>query len=148
MAVGAAFALGEAALGSFLVIGFILHNITEGIGIAAPLVSSKPDEKGLLPRAPSLLNFFWIGIISRFSGSTRDMDRRFFVLTSLRHDFPGYRTGSDLAGDRRSHSTPQKKCRSGENILCVMVEPGRVPDWSRNHVLYRFSCKVLEKKSK
>jgi zinc transporter ZupT len=38
LAVGAAFALGEAALGSFLVIGFILHNITEGIGIAAPLV--------------------------------------------------------------------------------------------------------------
>ena len=41
LAVGAAFALGEAALGSFLVIGFILHNITEGIGIAAPLVQSR-----------------------------------------------------------------------------------------------------------
>jgi zinc transporter ZupT len=39
MAIGAAFALGEAALGSFLVIGFTLHNITEGIGIAAPLLS-------------------------------------------------------------------------------------------------------------
>lgn len=41
LAVGAAFALGEAALGSFLVIGFILHNITEGIGIAAPLVPAR-----------------------------------------------------------------------------------------------------------
>ncbi len=30
LAIGAAFALGEAALGSFLVIGFTLHNITEG----------------------------------------------------------------------------------------------------------------------
>jgi zinc transporter ZupT len=38
LAIGAAFALGEAALGSFLVIGFTLHNITEGIGIAAPLL--------------------------------------------------------------------------------------------------------------
>ena len=38
LAIGAAFALGEAALGSFLVIGFTLHNVTEGIAIAAPLV--------------------------------------------------------------------------------------------------------------
>ena len=46
MAIGAAFALGEAALGSFLVIGFTMHNITEGIGIAAPLlpVSSSDQE--------------------------------------------------------------------------------------------------------
>jgi zinc transporter ZupT len=46
MAIGAAFAIGEAALGSFLVIGFTVHNITEGVGIAAPLlpVSSKSDE--------------------------------------------------------------------------------------------------------
>ncbi len=40
--VGAAFALGEAALGSFLVIGFILHNITEGVGIAAPVTRDRP----------------------------------------------------------------------------------------------------------
>jgi protein-S-isoprenylcysteine O-methyltransferase Ste14 len=32
LAIGAAFALGEAALGTFLVIGFTLHYITEGIG--------------------------------------------------------------------------------------------------------------------
>lgn len=38
LAIGAAFALGQAALGSFLIIGFTLHNITEGIGIAAPLL--------------------------------------------------------------------------------------------------------------
>jgi len=43
--VGAAFALGEAALGSFLVIGFILHNITEGIGIAAPVTRENPSIK-------------------------------------------------------------------------------------------------------
>ncbi len=42
LVVGAAFASGEAALGSFLVVGFILHNITEGIGIAAPVTKERP----------------------------------------------------------------------------------------------------------
>jgi zinc transporter, ZIP family len=42
LAIGAAFALGEAALGSFLVVGFTLHNITEGIGIAAPIARERP----------------------------------------------------------------------------------------------------------
>lgn len=42
LVVGAAFAIGEAALGSFLVVGFILHNLTEGIGIAAPVTKDKP----------------------------------------------------------------------------------------------------------
>jgi ZIP family zinc transporter len=40
LAIGAAFAVGEAALGSFLVIGFMLHNVTEGVGIGAPLLPS------------------------------------------------------------------------------------------------------------
>ncbi len=43
LVVGAAFALGEAALGSFLVVGFILHNLTEGIGIVSPVVSDRPS---------------------------------------------------------------------------------------------------------
>ncbi len=42
LAVGAAFAVGEAALGSFLVVGFTLHNLTEGIAIASPLVRVRP----------------------------------------------------------------------------------------------------------
>jgi zinc transporter ZupT len=46
MAIGAAFAIGEAALGSFLVIGFTVHNITEGVGISATLlpVRAGPGE--------------------------------------------------------------------------------------------------------
>lgn len=48
LAIGAAFALGEAALGSFLVIGFTMHNITEGIGIVAPLVPK--DDKAASPK--------------------------------------------------------------------------------------------------
>jgi zinc transporter ZupT len=74
LAIGAAFAAGEAALGSFLVIGFTLHNITEGIGIVSPLVpSGAPDESDgsgtrfrtflglvLLAGSPAILGA-WIG---------------------------------------------------------------------------------------
>jgi ZIP family zinc transporter len=65
LAVGAAFALGEAALGSFLVIGFILHNITEGIGIAAPLVPNRRSEDDL-HHAPSLLTFASLALLAGF----------------------------------------------------------------------------------
>ncbi len=54
LAVGAAFALGEAALGSFLVIGFTLHNVTEGVGIAAPVTKDKP----------SLQSFIWLALLA------------------------------------------------------------------------------------
>ena len=65
LVVGAAFALGEAALGSFLVIGFILHNITEGIAIAAPVTRDSPSLKWftgmlLIAGAPAILGA-WIG---------------------------------------------------------------------------------------
>jgi zinc transporter ZupT len=65
LAVGAAFALGEAALGSFLVIGFTLHNITEGVGIAAPLTRERPALRhfvllALLAGLPASLGA-WIG---------------------------------------------------------------------------------------
>lgn len=51
LAIGAAFAAGEAALGTFLIIGFTLHNITEGIGIAAPLLKDRPTWKTFLSLA-------------------------------------------------------------------------------------------------
>jgi zinc transporter ZupT len=37
LAIGAAFALGEAALGTLLIVGFTLHNTTEGLVIIAPI---------------------------------------------------------------------------------------------------------------
>jgi zinc transporter ZupT len=60
LVVGAAFALGEAALGSALVVGFILHNITEGVGIAAPVSKDRPAFKWflgmlLIAGAPAIL---------------------------------------------------------------------------------------------
>lgn len=65
LAIGAAFALGEAALGTFLVLGFTLHNITEGVGIAAPILREKPKLGhfawlALLGGGPAILGT-WIG---------------------------------------------------------------------------------------
>jgi zinc transporter ZupT len=65
LAIGAAFALGEAALGSFLVIGFTLHNITEGVGIVAPVTRDQPRLMTLigltlLAGVPAILGA-WIG---------------------------------------------------------------------------------------
>lgn len=65
LAIGAAFALGEAALGTFLVLGFTLHNITEGVGIAAPIVKKTPPFFHfvllvLLSGTPAILGI-WVG---------------------------------------------------------------------------------------
>ncbi len=73
LAIGAAFSLGEAALGAFLVIGFTLHNITEGVGIVAPLIVSGTNQTtdptprlrtflglALLAGAPAILGT-WLG---------------------------------------------------------------------------------------
>jgi zinc transporter ZupT len=54
LAIGAAFALGESALGTFLVLGFTLHNITEGVGIAAPVLKEK---------RPRLVHFVWLALL-------------------------------------------------------------------------------------
>lgn len=65
LAIGAAFALGEAALGSFLVIGFTLHNITEGVGIAAPLVSGrKAGDKTTDSQGPTLMTFLGLALLA------------------------------------------------------------------------------------
>lgn len=65
LAIGAAFALGQAALGTFLILGFTLHNITEGVGIAAPIVRQNPGLKHfallvLLAGGPAILGT-WLG---------------------------------------------------------------------------------------
>lgn len=65
LAIGAAFALGEAALGTFLVLGFTLHNITEGVGIVAPVVRKSPGLGHfallcLVSGGPAILGV-WIG---------------------------------------------------------------------------------------
>lgn len=65
LAIGAAFSVGAAALGTFLVIGFIIQNITEGLGIIAPIVKDKPNWAnlamlGLIGGGPAVIGA-WIG---------------------------------------------------------------------------------------
>ncbi|MGH9198085.1 MAG: ZIP family metal transporter, partial [Acidimicrobiia bacterium] len=65
LAVGAAYRLGEIGLGAFLVIGFAIHNTTEGIGIVSLLGEKKAGLKhlaalGLLAGIPTVFGG-WIG---------------------------------------------------------------------------------------
>lgn len=65
LAIGAAYNVGEIALGTFLVVGFIIQNITEGLGIIAPVLRDRPTigrlaVMGLIGGAPAILGA-WIG---------------------------------------------------------------------------------------
>jgi zinc transporter ZupT len=65
LAIGAAFNVGEISLGAFLVVGFIIQNITEGLGIIAPVLRDHPGIKnlafmGLVGGAPAILGA-WMG---------------------------------------------------------------------------------------
>jgi zinc transporter ZupT len=48
LAIGSAYAIGELALGAFLVVGFAIHNTTEGFAIVAPLTRERPSIPRLL----------------------------------------------------------------------------------------------------
>jgi zinc transporter ZupT len=65
LAIGAAYSVGEIALGTFLVVGFIIQNITEGLGIIAPVLRDRPSLSrlalmGLIGGAPAIVGA-WIG---------------------------------------------------------------------------------------
>ena len=65
LAIGAAYSIGAAALGTFLVIGFIIQNITEGLGIIVPVLKDKPTLSrlalmGLVAGGPAILGA-WVG---------------------------------------------------------------------------------------
>jgi zinc transporter, ZIP family len=65
LAIGAAFALGEAAFGTLLIIGFTLHNATEGLAIIAPMARERPSawtlvKLGLIGGVPTIAGA-WIG---------------------------------------------------------------------------------------
>lgn len=68
LAIGASYSVGAAALGAFLVIGFIIQNITEGLGIIAPIVKDKPQWLnlallGVIGGGPAIVGA-WIGGLS------------------------------------------------------------------------------------
>ncbi len=65
LAIGAAYSVGEIALGTFLVVGFIIQNITEGLGIIAPVLRDRPSISrlavmGLIGGGPAIIGA-WIG---------------------------------------------------------------------------------------
>jgi len=65
LAIGAAYNVGEIALGTFLVVGFIIQNITEGLGIIAPVLRDRPSLgrlalMGLIGGGPAIIGA-WIG---------------------------------------------------------------------------------------
>ncbi|MEW6406672.1 MAG: metal transporter [Chloroflexota bacterium] len=65
LAIGAAYNVGEIALGTFLVVGFIIQNITEGLGIIAPVLRDRPNLgmlaiMGLIGGGPAIIGA-WIG---------------------------------------------------------------------------------------
>jgi len=69
LAIGAAFAVGAAALGTFLVVGFILQNITEGLGIIAPILRQQPKplylfRLGLIAGLPAVAGTWMGGLLN------------------------------------------------------------------------------------
>jgi zinc transporter ZupT len=65
VAIGSAYSSGALALGAFLVVGFALHNTTEGLAIVAPIAQLRPSlgrlaVLGLVAGAPAVLGA-WIG---------------------------------------------------------------------------------------
>ncbi len=74
LAIGAAFALGEASLGTLLIVGFTLHNTTEGLAILAPIAKERPSvglliKLGLIGGVPTIAGA-WLGgfVDSRVAG--------------------------------------------------------------------------------
>src|SRR5258708_11681366 len=60
LAIGASYSQGALALGTFLVIGFIIQNITEGLGIVIPVLKDRPSVRtlallGLLGGGPAIV---------------------------------------------------------------------------------------------
>jgi zinc transporter ZupT len=68
LAIAAAFALGEAALGSLLIIGFTLHNTTEGLAMVAPLAHRTAEGPARVPLG-ALVRLGLIGGVPTIAGA-------------------------------------------------------------------------------
>ena len=101
LAIGAAFNVGEIALGSFLVVGFIIQNITEGLGIIAP-GAARPAW-----RASSGAD----GPDRRRAGDPGVVDRWLFALAHSGRALPGDRHRSGVRGGLRDRQAdPERYC--------------------------------------
>ncbi|HYZ93773.1 MAG TPA: metal transporter [Actinomycetota bacterium] len=67
LAIGAAYALGEVGLTAFLILGFTMHNVTEGLGIVTPLSRERPSLRqlaglGAIAGVPTILGTYSGGL--------------------------------------------------------------------------------------
>ena len=83
LAIGAAFNVGQISLGAFLVVGFIIQNITEGLGIIAPVLRDRPEPPAAGPD----------GSGRRRAGHLGRLDRRFLTFAGPGCFVPGRRHG-------------------------------------------------------
>jgi zinc transporter ZupT len=61
LAIGGAYALGEIATGALLIIGFMIHNLTEGIAVVAPVVRSKMGKES---GGTAWMHLAWLGALA------------------------------------------------------------------------------------
>ncbi len=116
LAIGAAYSLGEIALGGFLVVGFIIQNITEGLGIIAPVLRDRPSWKQLA----------LLGLIGGAPGDYRRLDRRFLPFADPGRPFPGHRNrGSLRSGLRDRQADPQRHRPTAHAHDRFLGHPGR-----------------------
>jgi len=59
LAIGGAYALGEIATGKLLIIGFMIHNLTEGIAVVAPILRTRLGAGGR-----SWWHLVWLGALA------------------------------------------------------------------------------------
>ena len=106
LAIGTSFAIGELQLGAFLVIGFMVHNVTEGLGIAAPATRARRDARGssaalaLIAGAPAILGT-WIG-----GYASNDVLTPALLRARRRRGAPGRRRGRPLRRARGAGRAP------------------------------------------
>ena len=86
LAIGAAYSVGEISLGAFLVVGFIIQNITEGLGIIAPVLRDRP----------SIGQLALYGVGGWSTGDYRSLDRWIFPSPTLAVLFLAVGTGAIL----------------------------------------------------
>ena len=90
VAIGSAYTAGALALGAFLVVGFALHNTTEGLAIVAPIAHAAHDARAARAARPGRGRARGARRVDRRRG-VQPVDRGVPVRLRRRGDRPGHR---------------------------------------------------------